>query len=881
MHRLPDWLQRDQVTHVEVFPARAGSTHDWPAWTAPALIDALAKMGIDAPWAHQTIAAQHAHEGRDVVIATGTGSGKSLAYHLPALSAVLSSPKARVLYLAPTKALAIDQMRSLQDLNLPGLRAAACDGDTLREHRDWIRQHANVVLTNPDLLHHSLLPQHGRWSALLRQLRYVIVDESHSYRGVFGAHVAHILRRLRRLTADRPTFLLASATSADPAASATKLVGRPVIAVSEDTAPRGQSTFVLWEPPFLPGRGPLEPARSVPPQRQSGSDQANTANHQQGHHADAHQHSYQANAHGHADSHADAHSHHHGHHTKAHSHADAHQHSYQADAHSHADGLQGDAGGQHGDQADADGHHVDSDAARHRGFGQDWELDGAPVRRSALRETGDLLADAVSRGIRTLAFVPSRRGAEVVALQARRELEEVQPGLGQQVAAYRAGYLSEERRALERALTVGELTGLATTNALELGIDVTGLDAVLLAGYPGTRTAMWQRAGRAGRAGRDGICVLVARDDPLDTYLVHHPAALFHTPVEATVFDPDNPYVLAPHLCTAAAEKPLTLADLQLFGAPQSLVEDLVAQGALRQRPTGWYWTHPTRPEIDIRGTGGQPVAVIEAATGRLIGTANAGSAHHQLHQGAVYTHQGRTYVVTHLDLDDSVAFVEADNPPHTTHARDTTSLDVLTVRSRVEVGPVSLFLGDVEVTSQVVSFQKRRMDSGEVLGTWPLDLPPRTLRTVAVWTTLADEAVAELEDLPGALHAAEHAAIGLLPLVASCDRWDIGGLSIARHADTDAPTIFVYDGHPGGAGFAERAFHMAQAWLTATRDTVKSCACERGCPSCVQSPKCGNGNNPLDKQGAIAVLTTILSHLPTPAPLEPQPTAPEQLQQR
>jgi DEAD/DEAH box helicase domain-containing protein len=487
-----------------------------------------------------------------------------------------------------------------------------------------------------------------------------------------------------------------------------------------------------------------------------------------------------------------------------------------------------------------------------------------------LRETGDLLADAVSRGIRTLAFVPSRRGAEIVALQARRELEEVVPGLGLQVAAYRAGYLPEERRALEKALTVGELTGLATTNALELGIDVTGLDAVLLAGYPGTRTAMWQRAGRAGRAGRDGICVLIARDDPLDTYLVHHPAALFHTPVEATVFDPGNPYVLAPQLCTAAAEKPLTPTDLELFGAPMSLVEELVAQGALRQRPTGWYWTHPTRPEIDLRGTGGPPVAVIEAATGRLIGTADAGAAHHHLHQGAVYTHQGRTFVVTHLDLEDSVALVEADSPPHTTHARDTTALDVLQVRSRVDAGPISLFLGDVEVTSQVVSFQKRRLDSGEVLGTWPLDLPPRTLSTVAVWVTLADEVVSDVEDLPGSLHAAEHAAIGLLPLVASCDRWDIGGLSTARHADTDAPTIFVYDGHPGGAGFAERAFHMAQAWLTATRDTVKSCACDRGCPSCVQSPKCGNGNNPLDKHGAVAVLSTILNHLPAPASLGP-----------
>jgi DEAD/DEAH box helicase domain-containing protein len=729
------------------------------------VITACEAVGIAAPWEHQALAATHAWEGRDVVVATGTGSGKSLAYQMAVLTAVVNRPRTRALYLAPTKALAADQLRAIESMSISGVLAAVCDGDTSREQRDWVRQHANVVLSNPDLLHHSLLPRHERWSAFLRQLRYVIVDESHSYRGVFGAHVAHVLRRLRRLTYERPVFILASATSGEPAASASKLVGRPVIAVAEDTAPRGAATFVLWEPPLLPGHGPAVSA----------------------------------------------------------------------------------------DESD---------------------VDGAPIRRSALRETGDLLADAVIQGIQTLAFVPSRRGAEVVAGRAKQALDEAAPGLGDKVAAYRAGYLPEERRELERALTTGELTALATTNALELGIDVTGLDAVLLAGYPGRRSAMWQRAGRAGRAGRDALCVLIARDDPLDTYLVHHPHALFDTPVEATVFDPDNPYVLAPHLCTAAAEKPLTQADLTLFGAPRSLVDTLVEDGLLRQRPSGWYWTHGDRPAIDLRGAGGAPVSVIEAVTGRLIGTADAGAAHYALHAGAVYTHQGQTYVVQGLDLDDAVALVVADDPPHSTHARDITDLEVLEVRSRMGAGPVRLFLGDVEVTSQVVSFQRRRLDSGEVLGTWPLDLPPRTLRTVAVWVTLDDDAVSNVEDLPGALHAAEHAAIGLLPLVASCDRWDIGGLSTARHADTDRPTIFVYDGHAGGAGLAERAFHMAATWLTATRDTVASCPCEHGCPSCVQSPKCGNGNNPLDKHGAVTLLSMIVNHVSSPDVPSPRPPA-------
>jgi DEAD/DEAH box helicase domain-containing protein len=351
---------------------------------------------------------------------------------------------------------------------------------------------------------------------------------------------------------------------------------------------------------------------------------------------------------------------------------------------------------------------------------------------------------------------------------------------------------------------------------------------------------------------------------------VHHPSALFGSGVEATVFDPANPYVLAPQLCTAAAEKPLTQPDLALFGADEALLDQLVAAGALRKRAAngpkgvaGWYWTHPQRPAIDLRGTGGPAISVIEAETGRLIGTADAGAAHHQLHAGAVYTHQGRSYVVQELDLPDAVALVEASSPSYSTHARDTTQVTVLKVRSYVDAGPVGLFVGEVEVTSQVVSFQRRRLDSSQVLGTWPLDLPPRTLRTVAVWATIAERAVADLEDLPGSLHAAEHAAIGLLPLVASCDRWDIGGLSTARHPDTDAPTIFVYDGHPGGAGFAERAYEMAAEWLTATRVAVAECGCERGCPSCVQSPKCGNGNNPLDKAGAVIVLDRILGQLP------------------
>jgi DEAD/DEAH box helicase domain-containing protein len=454
----------------------------------------------------------------------------------------------------------------------------------------------------------------------------------------------------------------------------------------------------------------------------------------------------------------------------------------------------------------------------------------------------------------------------------RRALDEAVPGLGDRVAAYRAGYLKEDRRAIERALLDGDLLALASTNALELGVDLVGLDAVLICGYPGTRASLWQQAGRAGRAGGEALAVLVARDDPLDTYLVHHPEALFGRPVEATVLDPTNPYVLGPQLCSAAAEAPLTKPDLELFGgAPaQAAVAALTESGALRRRPSGWYWTHRGRPDVDLRGTGGAPVSVVESATGRLLGTVDQGSSHVMLHTGAVYLHQGTSYLVDDLDLEDAVALVHAAEPDWSTHARDVTDLSVVSIREYVDAGPVGLFLGEVDVTNQVVSYQRRRIGSGEVIDTRPLELPPRELRTVAVWFTLSPQLLTrsgvEGADVPGALHAAEHAAIGLLPLMATCDRWDIGGLSTANHQDTEAPTVFVYDGHPGGAGFAERAYATAADWLRATREAIDSCGCETGCPSCVQSPKCGNGNNPLDKKGAVTVLDAVLAALPAPA---------------
>jgi len=769
-----DLLQRltrgvDCLTHVERVVRRTGRPVEWPKWVPRELRATLRAHGVRRPWSHQAAAADLAHSGRHVVVSTGTASGKSLAYYLPVLSALGADQRATALYLAPSKALAADQLRAVGAIAPADVRPAVFDGDTPWEEREWVRSFARLVLTNPDMVHHGMLPRHATWATFLRRLRYVVIDECHTYRGVFGSHVAHVIRRLRRVCeryGSSPVFLLASATVGDPAGTASRLVGLDVTAVTDDGSPRGGVTFALWEPPFMMTGGV----------QNLGSET-----------------------------------------------------------------FDGD------DSFDA--------------IGQ------SRIRVSTLRQTADVLADAVANGARTLAFVRSRRGAEVVASMTRRALDEAVPDLADRVAAYRAGYLREDRRRLEQDLLTGELLGLASTNALELGVDLVGVDAVVLSGYPGTLASLWQQAGRAGRGARDALCVLIARDDPLDTYLVHHPEALFGRPVEATVLDPSNPYVLGPHLCCAATESPLTDADLPLFGdGAAEILDRLVADGLLRRRPTGWYWTGDGRPEIDLRGSGGASISIVEQSTGRLLGTVDGGSAHAHVHTGAVHLHQGESYVVDALDLDDCVALVHAEEPDWSTHARDVTSLTVESVRHVVDAGPVGMFFGTVDVTNQVVSYQRRRIATGEVIDTRPLDLPARRLKTTAVWWTISPQALADAgidpADVPGALHAAEHAAIGLLPLVATCDRWDIGGLSTALHADTDAPTVFVYDGHPGGAGFAERAYHVAAEWLRATREAISSCGCEHGCPSCVHSPKCGNGNEPLSKADAVRVLDAVLDAL-------------------
>ncbi len=781
--------REERVLHERLVPARRATTAPWPGWVAPPLREALVASGVAEPWVHQVVAAEHARAGRHVVVSTGTASGKSLAYLLPALTAALEPAVGRgpgggpgsgsppgvsarlgaggtTLYLAPTKALAADQLAAIDALGVPGVRAATYDGDTPADARRWVRDHADVLLTNPDMLHRSLLPGHARFSRIFRRLRYVVVDECHHYRGLFGSHVAAVLRRLLRVAEHHgaaPTVVLASATVAQPAASAAALTGLDVVEVTDDASPRGGTRFWLWEPPLLPGAAA-------------------------------------------------------------------------AAAGERAAGAVGGAG-------------------------------AAAGRRSVVAESADLLADLVAAGVATLVFVRSRRGAEVVASLARGSLAEADPAAAGHVAAYRAGYLPEERRALEADLRAGRLLGVASTSALELGIDVAGLDAVVVAGWPGTRASLWQRVGRAGRGGGDALAVLVADDDPLDTYLVHHPEAIFDAPLEATVIDPGNPHVLGGQLCAAAAEVALRPEDLARFGptAP-AVLEHLVAAGLLRARPNGWFWTSRERASAlsDLRGSGGAPISLVDEETGRVMGTVDAAAAHRTVHEGAVYVHQGRRYRVVALDESDATALLRTTDADESTSVRSVSDVRVLEEIDARCWGPVRLVSGTVEVSSQVTSYLRRRESTGAVIAEERLDLPERTLRTRSVWWTLPDgfarAAGVDPADVLGALHAAEHAAIGLLPLVATCDRWDVGGLSTDRHPDTGLATVFVHDAAPGGAGFADRGFAAARTWLGAVADLLADCGCATGCPSCVQSPKCGNGNEPLDKAGALAVLRAVLA---------------------
>lgn len=855
---LVDLLKRlsagdDRLVDLREIPGRSARMGAWPAWVAPDVVEAWRAQGAKEPWSHQVSALDAIHSGCDVVLSSGTGSGKSVAAWTPILSdlcqvedsARLSAIRKRptCLYLSPTKALAADQLAGLtrlltayaQDSPLSAVRAMSADGDTPREAKEWARANADILLSNPDFLHYVMLASHQRWTRFLASLKYIVIDELHHWRGVLGAHVSLVIRRLLRVAHSlgaSPIIIMLSATIRDPASVAKAMTGRRAQAIDEDGSPSGSHHLALWQ-------GRLIPEESE----------------------------------------------------------------------------------------------VDISEFLRAINGEDVVLE-APMRRiSAQSEAANLGAAFMEEGARFLVFCRSRAGAESLAAQVKDRLMAHGFALAGQVAAYRGGYLPEERRALERGLRSGALRALATTSALELGLDVSGLDATITVGWPGTRASLRQQIGRAGRAGAPGVSVLIASENPLDAYLLHHPEEIL-APVETVVIDPFNPYVLAPHLCAAAGELPLSESraqgeDLALFGPGMPvLAERLAAEGYLRRRPAGWYWD-ATREErasdlTDLRGSSGE-VQIVDARSGALIGTIDEASADAHVFPDAVYIHQGHTFHVLSLSSmmvssgheawagvgggvgagagiesgagagtvvgseagvevwgvpalippssrgaqRQRIAVVEEVRTPLRTRAKQHVSISVREVERSWTSGDglVTWCFGVVDVTSRVTDYDLLRLPGLEFIRNCELRLPTRVLETKAVWYELSVQALAVLglghDELPGTLHAAEHAAIGMLPLLATCDRWDLGGLSTAEHEDTGLPSVFVHDAFRGGAGHAEAGFERARSWMGATLDTLLGCECEEGCPRCVQSPKCGNGNEPLSKAGAILLLNFLVDHCP------------------
>ncbi len=763
--RLLEVLERraDGLVHVERIAAR-------PARFADLDVPLPERLAPHVPhrrlWVHQAEAISQARAGTHVAVATGTASGKSLCFQLPIAEAVTEAPAGAghaartlagagtALLIGPTKALAQDQLRALGALGVPGLVPATYDGDASPEARTWARANANVILTNPEMLHCGLLPHHERWATFLHRLRYVVVDELHTFRGVFGSHVAHVLRRLRRLCARYgadPTFVFASATIGQPSTLASALIGAPVAEVTDDGSPRGERLVALWNPPML-------------------------------------------------------------------------------------------------------------DA-------------GTGARVSAHKVTAALVADLVAAEHRTIAFCRSRRGTEVVAADAQRRLGPAWDGA---VRPYRGGYLASERREIEAELFGGSLRGVVATSALELGVDVGGLDACVLDGFPGTIASMWQQAGRAGRSQQRSLAVLVAGDDALDQYLMSHPDEVFSRAPEPAVVNPDNPFVLDAHLACAAYETPLAPEDARWWGDDALgdgvrrlvLADRLKIRSATRLSRIGGagpraVWSARGFPShgVGLRSGGGREVRIVRA-DGTLVGTVDEGRAPEVVHPGAVYLHQGVAWRVHDLDLEEGAAVVTRTDGSEATQARSQVHISVLGCESTRPVGRASLSLGTVEVTSQVTGYQRRDVASGEVLGVVEVDLPPSRLVTRAFWyaipTGLLRRAGLSPAAWPGTLHAAEHTAIGMLPLFTICDRWDVGGVSTPWCTVLASPAIFIYDGHPGGAGIAELGYDAGHRHLAATLETLLRCPCATGCPSCVQSPKCGNLNEPLDKAGAVALLDAL-----------------------
>ena len=735
-----DLLEGEEIAYSGIEPAREPTLEPLPDDLDPLVASALVATGVTALFRHQAEAWEASQRGENVVVTTGTASGKSLAFNLPVLDAIAREPKTRVLYLYPTKALAQDQARSLAELRLKGLRPAIYDGDTPTERRWQIRKWSNALLTNPDMLHVGVLPHHDRWGDVLSNLRFVVVDEAHVYRGVFGSHVANVLRRLRRLAriyGAEPQFLLASATIANAGELALELTGEAATVVDTDTSGRAEREVVIWNPPLL-----------------------------------------------------------------------------------------------------------------------DEELG---LRASPLGDAARLLSQLTSRGLRTICFAKSRKAAELIH---RFAAERVDTATASRLAPYRAGYTPEQRREIERRLVEGELLGVTATDALELGIDIGLLDCAISVGFPGTVASLRQQWGRAGRRDK-GLAILVASDDALDQFFAREPDALLSRRVEAAIVDHANPRILDPHVLAAAFEAPIDAGDSETLGSEALRRAPLLPE--LEHTPAGYVWKGRDYPaaRISLRSGDMESFTVVDGETGSLLGLVERDRAYSTVHEGAVYLHLGEQYLVDALSLEDRVAVVSPARVDWYTQVKKESETTIEeSAKAAARLG-VDLHFGRVSVTEQVVGYARKAVRDGATIDVVPLLMPETTFETEAVWFCPEPAQLEGLEQMPkllGTLHAAEHSLIALLPLWAMCDRWDIGGLSTNLHYQTGRPTIFVYDGHSGGVGITERGFERFEDWVEDTAHLLQRCPCAAGCPSCVQSPKCGNLNEPLDKAGARALLERMLA---------------------
>ena len=740
----------EQIVHLEQVPSRDARTADLFPPLDDRITERLETLGIDSLYTHQADAITALREGKNVIVATPAASGKSMCYNLPVIESLLGDRSARALYIHPAKALSQDQEKKLAELMPEGsrLRHAIFDGDTAREDRASIRRGSHIVMTNPDMLHLGILPNHHAWYRALTGLKYVVLDEAHVYRGVFGTHVANVIRRLRRICrklGSDPQFILCSATIANPGEHAERLVGLPFDVIDDDGSPYGGKDFALWNPPMI-------------------------------------------------------------------------------------------------------------DLAK-------------GTRRSTNSEATQIYVELLKRHTRTMTFVRSRRQAELLYVYARDQLKQSHPVIAGRIAPYRASYLAEDRRRIERDFYEGKLLGLSTTNAMELGVDVGNLDATVLTGYPGSIASAWQQAGRSGRSGERSLSVLVAQDNPLDQYLMRHPESFFGKSHETARISPANPYILKPHLLCAAYESPLTMNDTEFFG-PELLwyADELIEDDYVHVRHGRWHlvpeMTYPAE-RVNMRTASGAFYTLVDADTGAVLETVSESSAFMQLHPGAIYLHQGESYLVTELDMESHTAYASKTDAPYYTQSRDHTETRILSTYSQRPAGSVEVFFGEVIVSTQVLGFKRIKHHTDEVLGDEYVELPKQEFETTALWfgppKHTLDFIRTEKLDLSGGLHAVEHAAIGILPLFAMCDRNDIGGITTPLHPDTGQPQVFIHDGHPGGVGVSEHGYEVIEDLWQATLEVISQCPCESGCPSCIHSPKCGSNNQPLDKHVARLILASLL----------------------